>query len=345
MTFLKNSWYVAAWSDEITKDAMCARTILNLPVVMFRNEDGSVAAIGGRCPHRFAPLNLGKLKDGIVECGYHGLCFDSSGACVHNPHGNGVIPKVMKVPKYPVVERHACVWIWMGDADAADESQIPDYSFMTADKTAVMTGYMYTKANYVLLTDNIMDLSHADFLHAGSLGTGGQIGRTKPRIWQDGTDVHCHWWLADAPAAPALAMSLPDPQANADSWLEVTWSPAANMALRVGATPAGKPREEGIDAISLHIMTPETETTTHYFWSNARTFIVDDPNFTVQLKKIISAAFQDEDKPMLEAQQRSMGTTDFWSLDPALLPIDAGPVLARRVLEKRLAAEASLKAG
>ncbi|MCZ0954371.1 MAG: aromatic ring-hydroxylating dioxygenase subunit alpha [Rhodospirillaceae bacterium] len=340
MSFLENAWYLAAWQDELKNGELFHRTILNEPVVLYRREKGSVAAIGGRCPHRFAPLYEGKLKGDIVECPYHGLQFDSSGACIHNPHGNGFIPKTAKIRSYPVVEKHRAIWIWMGDPDAAHESGVPDYSFMTTTPdTAIITGYLPTAANYELLVDNIMDLSHADYLHAGSLGTGGEIGRTKPEIRVSGNDVCCSWWLANAPASPALAMCLPDPSAPADSWLEVTWSPPGNMKLRVGTTPAGKPREYGIDSNSLHIMTPESETATHYFFANTRDFRVDDEAFTNQIREIITTAFRDEDKPMIEAQQRSMGTTDMWSLNPVILSVDAGPVRVRRMLEKLIEAE------
>ena len=60
--------------------------------------DGSVAALEDRCCHRAAPLSRGVLEDGVVQCGYHGLEFDAAGACVHNPHGNGVIPPAAVVP-------------------------------------------------------------------------------------------------------------------------------------------------------------------------------------------------------------------------------------------------------
>ena len=59
MTFLKNTWYVAANASELD-EPMVSRKICNEQIVMFRNSDGSVAAIQDRCPHRFVPLSMGK---------------------------------------------------------------------------------------------------------------------------------------------------------------------------------------------------------------------------------------------------------------------------------------------
>ncbi len=148
MTFLKNAWYVAAWSAEIVQGALFSRTLLGEPVVFFRKPDGGVAAIGDRCPHRFAPLHRGLLDGGQVQCPYHGLRFDASGICVHNPHGNGAIPRTARVRAYLLAERDLIVWIWMGDATLADASLIPDYSFLPAARpNARNLGYLPTAAN------------------------------------------------------------------------------------------------------------------------------------------------------------------------------------------------------
>ena len=92
---------------------------------------------------------------------------------------------------------------------------------------------------------------------------------------------------------------------------------------------------------AVHLMTPETETLTHYFWANTRNFKVDDQAFSKQFTEGITATFTREDTPMIEAQQEMMGTTDLWSLRPALLSGDTAPVMARRILEKLLGNEAA----
>ena len=82
-TYLRNAWYVAAWSDDLVDGQLLARTIMKEPVVLYRKADGNVAAILDRCSHRFAPLHMGKIVNGDrIQCPYHGLEFDASGACV-----------------------------------------------------------------------------------------------------------------------------------------------------------------------------------------------------------------------------------------------------------------------
>ena len=124
MTYLRNAWYAAAWEDEVGR-ALFTRRILDEPILMYRKENGEAVALRDVCPHRFAPLNKGKLVGDRVQCGYHGLEFDGTGACVHNPHGNGRIPGTAKVAAYPAVERDGMIWIWMGEAELADPASSP----------------------------------------------------------------------------------------------------------------------------------------------------------------------------------------------------------------------------
>ncbi|GAA4132634.1 hypothetical protein GCM10023067_53010 [Aminobacter aganoensis] len=164
MAFIKNTWYAAAWSHEITRD-MLARTIANEKIVFYRTESGEVAALEDRCPHRFVPLHLGKLKGDIVECAYHGLCFDASGACTLNPHGDGKIPRAARVKAYKVVEKHSIAWLWLGEAERADESLIADFSVLTDPSFQTVSSYLHVRANYQLISDNLLDLSHGQYIH------------------------------------------------------------------------------------------------------------------------------------------------------------------------------------
>jgi vanillate O-demethylase monooxygenase subunit len=113
------------------------------------------------------------------------------------------------------------------------------------------------------------------------------------------------------------------------------------MVLTFGMTDVGAPRHSGLETVNAHFMTPETEFSTHYFWASSRTFRTDEEGLNQQMFEGITAAFSQEDKPMIEAQQAMMGTSDLWSLKPALLAGDAAPVQARRVLTQLLEQERS----
>ena len=136
--FLRNTWYVAMWSQDLKPGELQQRLILDEAIVLFRNASGQVAALLDRCPHRFVPLSLGKVCEGnSVQCPYHGLAFDATGVCVRNPNADGRIPPALRVRRFPVVERHGAIWVWMGDPAKADRALIPR-NFEPGFKVALM---------------------------------------------------------------------------------------------------------------------------------------------------------------------------------------------------------------
>jgi phenylpropionate dioxygenase-like ring-hydroxylating dioxygenase large terminal subunit len=333
--WLRNRWYQAGWADEVTAETPLVRTLLNEPILFYRKADGNIAALFDRCPHRFAPLSAGTIDGDTVTCGYHGLGFASSGACVTNPHGP--ITSNMRVTAYPVAERHTALWIWMGDPALADAAHIPDLSFIDeTPEAARIQMYMPTQANYQLITDNILDLSHADYLHPTSLG--GIIVGARATTREEGDTVVAEWNSQDCVPPPAF-VAMVAPAERADIWTEVVWQAPALMILGTAAKPTGVPRTATDESYTLHNMVPETETSTHYFACSTRRFLIDDADFSTFLKSTLEHAFVHEDKPMLEKQQARMGTPDLWALDPILLKVDAAAVRARRKLDALIVAE------
>ncbi|MBV9151473.1 MAG: Rieske 2Fe-2S domain-containing protein, partial [Alphaproteobacteria bacterium] len=154
---LRNAWYIAAWADELGS-APLARRICNEPVVLFRGKDGRAAALTDRCCHRAAPLHLGTLIEGRIQCGYHGLVFDGSGRCVAIP-GQSRIPEDARVRSYPIIEKNQLVWLWMGEAEKADPSLIVDFPYHDDKAKWPNKHDMYPiRGNYMLMVDNLMDL-------------------------------------------------------------------------------------------------------------------------------------------------------------------------------------------
>lgn len=338
MTYLRNCWYMAAWADQVSAEGL-VRTLLGEPVFLFRDAHGRPRALLDRCPHRFAPLSRGRLCDGVITCAYHGLAFDGSGTCVANPHGP--VTASLATRSYPVVERHRAWWIWMGDPARADPALIRDLAFLSAaPDTAFNKGYLCGSGHYQLFVDNILDLSHTDYLHPDTLG-GGSITRTRAKVEQrDDGIIAIHWHSFDETPVPLLATRLPE-GARADAWTEVEWSAPGVMRLVSGAVPAGTPREAGGNVMNVHILTPETESTSHYFFASTRDFAVDDAEYNEKTRQIREQIFSTEDEPMIAAQQSRIGNQDFWSLKPALLKIDEGAVRVRRRMETLIAAEAA----
>jgi vanillate O-demethylase monooxygenase subunit len=328
--YLRNAWYVGAWEDEIEGNAFLARRLLNEAKLIYRREDGSgYAMVGDRCPHRFAPLHKGRREGDTVICPYHGLGFDASGACVRNPHGP--VPRVAKLVATPVVARHGLLWFWPGDPGLADPASIPDFSFL--DGQDVYRRHSQFTGNYELLTDNLMDLGHVDHLHSKTFNTGNAHQRAKQDVNEAGDGaIWSNWTIRDAPRFPGFDTIFPPGEAI-DERLEMRWHAPASMMLRVRCMPGGHGVEDArFTTVNPHIITPETATTSHYFWTC-------DP--TPDSETFALAVFDGEDKPMIEAVQNAMGDDDFWDLKPVILKGDAGAILARRRLDKLREIEAN----
>lgn len=333
--FLENCWYQAGWADEVQQGTLLARTIAERPLLFFRDVDGNPAILDDLCPHRFVPLSKGQLRDGVVTCGYHGLSFGADGQCVNNPHGP--IPKAAKVHSYPTIERHQALWVWLGDEAKADPAAIPDLSFIDRHgPDQRVAGHLRTRANYQLMVDNIMDLSHADYLHADSLG-GGINTRAKSSVeeTQKG-DVIIRWEAKNEQLPPVMNSMLPTPGTPGDFLNEVTWSAPGIMRQRLLSGPAGELKTHGKDSMTSHIMTPETRHSTHYFYCHTSDPLRDDPSLAAMIDQTLRKAFEGEDAPMIEAQQVRIRDRDFWSLNPVLLSTDSGAVRVRRKLDQLL---------
>ena len=167
--FPLNAWYAAAWSHEIAHE-LAARTICDQDVVLYRRTDGQVTALEDACWHRLLPLSMGRLEGDQVICGYHGLVFNSAGRCTYMPAQKTINPSAC-VRSYPIAERHRLVWIWPGDPALADPAKIPDFHWNDGTDWVGEGGTFYSlKCDYRLVIDNLMDLTHETYVHAGSIG-------------------------------------------------------------------------------------------------------------------------------------------------------------------------------
>ncbi len=341
--FVKNAWYVAAWPREITNKPL-ARTILDEPVVLFRTTIGKAVALHDMCCHRALPLSLGSVVGDALQCGYHGYKYDASGACIDIP-GQSKIPPHARVKVYPTVEKYHCLWIWMGEAEA-DLSKIPDIWWMDHRDWKPSTPDMaHLNCDYRLIADNVLDATHLTYVHPTTIGAS-SIVEFEPEITHTQNTVRISRWMLNRPPPPAYAKAGDFGNAHADRWAAVEyWAPACcvNFAgcVDVGFGGAGKdikasPRRVELVAISLP--TPETAGSCHYFFAFARAFKHDDPEMDRFFGPGMVKVFE-EDFAILEAQQRML---EKYPAAPRVSTIyDRGPAMARRMLEKAVAAEQS----
>jgi phenylpropionate dioxygenase-like ring-hydroxylating dioxygenase large terminal subunit len=343
MAYLRNTWYVAAWSDEVGEKPL-SRKLLGEPVVIYRDGDGRVVAASDLCPHRFAPLHRGKVVEGAIECPYHGLRFNSQGRCVHNPDGDGRIPAGARLKVFPATERWQCVWIWMGDPKRADPSKIPSYEFLDSPtRYRPVRGRLHVRANYRYIIDNLMDAGHLRMVHANSLHCE-MVSKSKTVLVRESDGgIWANRLGQNGPPPPIFEMmwrmNRGDCDQPMDHWAEARWNAPALVMNNTGITIHGQPRELGIETKNSHFLTPETETTTHYFWSICRDFDLNNPELDVAVREGTERAFIEEDEVMLHAVQDAIGDREFWSLKPALLQADIGAVQLRRALDQMIADE------
>ncbi|MFL9886729.1 aromatic ring-hydroxylating dioxygenase subunit alpha [Paraburkholderia agricolaris] len=330
MRLLKNTWYVAAWSKEIGTDFF-TRTLLDEPFLFYRKADGTPVALVDRCPHRFAPLSLGKRVGDNVECGYHGLQFDCSGRCTKNPHGDGRIPPAAKVRSLPAIDRHGLLWIWPGDESRADVNLIPNFGHLESPGLKTIGAQMLQLAHYELVVDNLMDLSHVNYLHAPYQQVDDFL-QAKHDVVQEGNTLESRRTVWSTRAPQSFRPFLSDPDAPVEYWLNIRWHAAGCCELETGVVPVGEPREKGLIRIGSHIVTPESETRTRYFYASSRNYRLDDPEADEETSRWQQIGFHEQDKPMIEAVQSRMGDSDLLSKRPILLATDAASIRARRLL-------------
>jgi phenylpropionate dioxygenase-like ring-hydroxylating dioxygenase large terminal subunit len=330
--FLLERWYPAAWPDEVTS-APLRRVFLDEPVVLFRLEGGYPVALLDRCPHRFVPLSRGSLAgNDEIQCAYHGLRFDRNGICTFNPDGNHAIPPGARVRAFPLRSHCGLLWIWMGDPANAAAAGIPEFeTFGDPEHYRYAYGHQHVSANYQLITDNLLDLSHVQFLHP-QLKPGGDF-TNKREVRQEGDRVWSMSWRLGGLPNPFWQRVWPADK-PADRHTHMRWDPPSLLMLDSGIREVGAPESEAITRPTLHLLTPETESSTHYFWAFRCAPGTDDE---VDVARSIGIqAFQNEDRPIIEAQQSNIGVTEIAALERGMLNADAAAVRARRVMQELL---------
>jgi phenylpropionate dioxygenase-like ring-hydroxylating dioxygenase large terminal subunit len=342
--YLRNAWYVAAWTDDVGDGQLVARTIMEEPIVLYRAADGSVGAIEDRCAHRFAPLSMGKIVGGDrIQCPYHGLEFDRTGACVHNPHGVKNIPSRARVRGYPVIEKHKAVWIWMGDAPA-DPAKVPDFAVLdnVPELYTTKRDSITIKANYRLVIDNLLDLSHTSYLHEGILGNADTV-ESDITVEQEGDDVVVGRHATNSAPPGMFAQFWPGHPPRVDKFTKMRWMAPSNLRLVTGICKTGAAPESGTGYNAIHMLTPENERSTLYHFTAVRFGVMTtDDKLNRDLQKKIADlrrfAFAEQDAPVIEAQQRRIESANR-PLDPVTLAVDVGPVRYKRILDRMLQEE------
>jgi len=324
--FLRNAWYVAAWDYEVLADTILERLILGRSLIVYRTEAGEPVVLENRCCHRGAPLALGRKEGDHIRCMYHGLKFAANGDCIEIP-GQERIPPNARVQSFPAVQRKRLIWVWMGDPAQADDTLIPDTFSIQHPGWRTKPGYKLFRANLALIADNLLDFSHLSFVHEGSLGGSAAIAAATPEISVIGTRaIRIVRRVSNVDPAP-YHRRLVAGIGKINRWWDYELSVSGMFIMTSGAEPVGQDPGNHAGALMFHscqALTPASASSTHYFFSHAHNFALDDPTVTEATYQSIAAAF-DEDSRMIEAQAKVLGA------DPgrALVGIVADAALTR----------------
>ncbi len=350
--WLRNCWYVIAWDHEIpdaNSPELFSRMVLGEPVLVYRlakaGKNGNFVAMEDRCCHRLAPLSKGRKEGDCVRCGYHGLKFDAQGICVEAP-GIPLIPAKARVKTYPVVLHNNWVFVWMGDPAKADQALLPDNFSCAHPDWQHKPGYLHYDTPYLLICDNLLDFSHLSYVHEKTLGGSTMIAQAIPIIekvagpttdWsQIGIKVSRH--VPDVPPPP-FYQKFRSFDTHLDRWFVYDFLLPGTLLMHSGGRPLNDAKEDLSRAVQLHscqTLTPETETTTHYFFQQSHRAGLGDDTVTTSIYNSLVAAFE-EDRDMITAQHHNIQRNPAAPMLP--LAMDAALVQFRRLLSTRIEME------
>ena len=346
-SYPRNHWYVIARRGEVGEELL-ARKVCGEHLVLFRTSDGEPVALADRCSHRQYPLSKGQRVGDEIQCGYHGLRFDSCGTCTWVP-GQDRIPSRANVPSRPVVEQGAWIWVWMGDPANPDHDRLPVTPWFGDDAWATVDGMEPLAAHYGLLIDNLLDLSHETFLHAGFIGTP-EVAETPIDTstvpTADGRPVvHVSRHMSGVECPPFYAEST-GLQTPIDRWQDIDYYAPGYYQLNVRVSPKGsEPAADGSDPEAAHVIvlyaiTPVDEHNTLDFWAVCRDFAVGDAetdaflesmNRTVVLQDVAALDLLHSRLVEARAAGDDVGEVSF--------KFDTGGLTGRRALAELVAAE------
>ncbi|MDB5997380.1 MAG: vanA [Pseudomonas sp.] len=333
-SFPLDQWYVGGFAWELS-DRPLARTLLNQPLVLFRMASGEVTALEDRCCHRALPLSLGTLEGEGLRCGYHGLLFGSDGQCLEIP-GQAKIPGKAKVRSFSVRERDQILWVWFGrDDHSAPASEPPAYPIHSCGDYRFAGDVYHYNAPWQLIHDNLLDLSHLGYVHLHTIGGDASIHmNAQMQVSGDEASVRVVRYMLNSEPPPTYSAAYPF-KARIDRWQEIEFN-LSHLKIFTGAVDAGSepvddPRRGGFHMRGFHGITPETDTTCHYFWTMATNPVADPEATTRKVIEQTRLTF-DEDKLIIEAQfanQQRFGERPMVDIH-----VDAGPNRARRIVER-----------
>ena len=333
--FAFNQWYVAALTSEVDRNLM-ERYILGRSIVFYRREDGSPVALQNRCAHRSYPLHESMLEGDEIRCRYHGVKYNAFGQIIEVPCQD-MCPKV-SIQRYELREIGPFVWIWMGDPDTADGKLLPEKPVHGKPEWTVIVGdYNHVDSNYLLMHENLCDLSHLPYLHADTFATSKGYAEVPLTVESLDAGVNFYrltedrWDLIKFMYPPSLDYSARKMEHRSGG---AFLSPA--MCQGYGKLTPADDEPRLVHNVN-HFLTPEHQDSCHYYWYVARNYALDDAGFSDRFRALVTAGFE-EDKVAVRSMQKML-TTDKHAYREMNLAGDKAGMMMRMAVKKLVDAE------
>lgn len=329
-----------AYSREVTRSIL-GRTILGERVVLYRTEAGAAVVMSGICPHRMYPMEKGRLVGDALQCAYHGITYDATGRCTQVPSQDSPVPAAA-LRQYPVIEQGGSIWVWTGEPELADPALMPPLAQLgigaqgwAADENEAP---IHIEGRYTLLIDNLLDLSHATFIHADTIPGAAFVASVPCEPVNGEKTFNNRRTGRNIPGNPFLKMLFPEYDGPVDQRFDAEYF--GPCLVRTGGDLHASGTDRRLGTVNfVHMMTPETPTTTHYFVTTTRDFRLDDSAIRAAFMHF-NATIAPQDEAAIAAIERVFQTS---ATLPAEVSVraDVGSIQVRRRLAAQIRAEAA----
>ena len=332
LPFVYDHWYVAGFKSEFDRNPK-AKTLLERSVVFYRSEAGELLAFQNRCLHRSFPLSESKLDGDELVCGYHGIRYDTQGAITRIPCQAQIAER--KLRKYPVKEYGDFVFIWMGaEDDPQREEKFIALPFLEGNGFRTISDEIGLESNYLLMLENLNDLTHFAYLHHDSFGFDDDFIALERIVDKTEEGIRCrHIAYVDDPNAAQLPEEV-HPLVAGQTLEHWSGGTGVSPGIFKGYGPVFYNDKDGnrasLDSYIMHYLTPETRTTSHYWWSISNNFAVENDEYYEVLKAFAGVGFQED----LWACKQMQGLLDSDNInfDELVIAGDQAGLLFRKVM-------------
>lgn len=200
-------WYAILDARELRRGAVVGVRRLGVDLALWRDADGNAYATADRCPHRGAALSLGRVRDGTIQCPFHGFRYDGAGRCVEVPCLGATVPRHIAARAHVLREAHDFLWLWWGEP-RGEYPEVPWFPELGGDHVHAGLVVREWPVNWMRAVENQLDWPHLPFVHRTTIG---MFSRPEMDVGCEVNGDRLDTWLRDQElpdGTPSLKISL-----------------------------------------------------------------------------------------------------------------------------------------